>query len=769
MAPTFVSTLFSSRSGSETPFPTSSKGASFSNSTSSNTSANSNGNSSSNAQKNTLTSFRKFRASFSQSTASVTSSSSTSTSLSPPSSIDEEAEEASASNGRDGKSLKDSKSAEGLSASVPASYRCSLRPGTPLWGAVGVKLSKKNAKSTMTRSSTSGSVVVPSDTSYSSLPTQSSLHYAHIESEEYEDISPYATVTLNTLRRTLSRLSLNAPTINGRREKEGHATNSGSSPSPSLRSRSSPRLGRGSPRVMPTFRLPRMQSFSPNLRMNLGDEQEDKDFLNDAIFRSSDMYAVVDGDDTSEEEYNRGALYTSTISSVNETTTCTKSNFSSSITSSPMSRFGFSSTSSTATSSTTATDETRYAELANLISIIEHSPTLCRSPLSTAPNTPVLAQKKSFSFLSKSMSRSKLKTDTSSSPVILQSVPMARTNRNATLKKPKPMPVQQLKGELRLEKQSTNLDIPPPRPCESRSYSFPYPSTRPPPSEIKGTRLKSSRSLDDIVAVCSQTGLRMSRTQYGKMENHDMPHKYDYERKSRYTTEMANPSEMRYSYPALCTPPRTPQSRHASIEWFADIEDNLSYEGEGEEVVVACDESALMPAFLLRPVSMTIPEKEDVKKEEGVNVQVKHQSDAYDSLMDIIDSFPSPTIMTSSAFLSSSTIATSTSELSSPSSRTSNTSNPGSPSNSLWSFSQTVECSPSSSLATPASEVVSTPASSYFVGEDRRDDGAAEKIIEGSENKGKSYAKSNGGYVLASHRALTDMLQLSDRKDLGNM
>lgn len=248
-----------------------------------------------------------------------------------------------------------------------------------------------------------------------------------------------------------------------------------------------------------------------------------------------------------------------------------------------------------------------------------------------------------------------------------------------------------------------------------------------------------------------------------------MPHKYDYERKSRYTTEMANPSEMRYSYPALCTPPRTPQSRHASIEWFADIEDNLSYEGEGEEVVVACDESALMPAFLLRPVSMTIPEKEDVKKEEGVNVQVKHQSDAYDSLMDIIDSFPSPTIMTSSAFLSSSTIATSTSELSSPSSRTSNTSNPGSPSNSLWSFSQTVECSPSSSLATPASEVVSTPASSYFVGEDRRDDGAAEKIIEGSENKGKSYAKSNGGYVLASHRALTDMLQLSDRKDLGNM
>ncbi|KAK9899186.1 hypothetical protein P389DRAFT_188449 [Cystobasidium minutum MCA 4210] len=795
MAPTFVSTLFSSRAGSsDTAFPQTP--GSNSSSGSKNASASS---------RNTLTSFRKFRTSFSHPTTSLSSSTS---STPTPASIDEEEDLPRSSAAKDKTQVNDSKTSDALFASVPASYRYSLRPSTPLWSAVGARLSKKGSKTVMASPEMHSSTITTRPDE--SCPALSSLAQSIqlVQDEEDDTGSLFGTVTRNTLKRTLSRLSLNAPTImnnNGRKHRERNATSGSGS---SLRSRGSPRFGtssvsrsnsirRESPRIAsttnsPQFRLPRLQSFSPNLRFSLSDDEED------------DVPNGIDSDKRKALKVDKASVDTGGLgfahfgrSSVSSASSSKAPAYppSPSITSSPMSRFGFSSstsssgTSSTsATTSTTATDDTRYAELANLISIIEHSPTLCRSPLSnshpgTIPSTPNLERKKSSFSLSKSLSRSRLRI-VEISPILLQPAPPKRSkDREATNLVRKAGPPAALGiSHCGTEKTSAYLGIPQHKTLEARSYSFPYPSARPEASELDLLRLKSSKSLGDLyqAALCSSltpaSVPQFSRTHSSKTEYYDMlPENDDDDATNQHTLKRKLSSTSGMSYPALCTPPRTPQSRHASIEWYADIADDAIYEHE-QEAVVACDESALMPAFLLRPISMaTSCSSGDSERTRGDDIraqanegEVKPQrKDVYDSLMDIIDSFPSPTFIPSSGFSSSS--CTPVHSPSSPVSNATSTSGDSqdSPIDSIWSLRrQTVfgpAYSPLGSVATPASEVNYTPATSYFgTARDKEDGKESEEQELREEDVFKvGHEKIVSENVLASHRALTDILKCS--------
>lgn len=598
-----------------------------------------------------------------------------------------------------------------LSASVPASYRYSITSHTPLWGTVGAKLTKKNSKTNLR-----------SSTSHSNVSSIEEISHPRLRGGiEEEEVDLQGTVTRSTLRRTLSRLSLNAPTITGRKARERSATTN--STVSSLRSRSSPRVGQGSPRfsAITHFRLPRLQNFSPDLRMDLSDEPGGDDST--AVDNDVDILEDHKKLDDSYERY-----CTTTMQPLSSTVSTPT------LSSSPMTRSGFPSTSSS------ITVESRYIELANLISIIEQSPPLCRSPRTSAPNTPNVSQKRSFS-LSKSLSRSKLKT-VNSSPIQLQSVPMARFTRNGTVQQHRT----HVKSEKTGEHATDRLKLPILQSREPRSYSFPYPSVRPLPSE--GTRLKPCKSLNDLLTRASSSSLE-SRAGSTATQYYDMlvTHEHD----SKKVQE-----QQKMFYPALCTPPRTPRSRHASIvEWFADIEEN--YDGDGYnrgEEVIACDESALMPPelLLLRPISLISESSREGEED-------KKSTEAHDSLMDLIDSFPSPTFMTASTFSTTLSVSESLSPQASESEYSSSSNSvPTSPSNSLWSF-QNTNYSPSSSLATPASELVKTPASSYFEAESKMID---MKRIGGNvgdrDSNGKDAGSSVSQEVLASHQALANVI-----------
>lgn len=804
MAPGFVSTLFSSRNGDGGP-----TASSTSLSAASSTGSSSSSSTTTMDKRSTLISFRKFRSSITPSSLSSSSS-------------------PYGSNEEDTQSRKAFESKEDLSYSVPPSYsyRYSVRPSTPLWSTVGSKLTKKNSKNRLCHSYSTPSSSIPRKAENDAVPEGEVLTQSTRGRESYEsgiddvhkdehDTIPKGTVTRNSLRRTLSRLSLNAPTITGRHSRERMFTSSSfrssSSSSPRLGTTGNPPSkpttteGKESPRNIPQFRLPKLQIFSPNLRLELSDDEE----------KEEDTFGEHE-----EWKNAKGSLRSSTATYDRKSSTSSQSS-TPRIASSPMTRFGFSQSSSSSSSSSYScssssnnqnkgnNEDTRYVELANLISIIEQSPPQARSPrFVSPPNSPSLQYKKS-SF---SLRRSKLRC-VEASPIILQAAPLSRDKRNAKEEG-------KVDGIVGREFNKPVYHVPSlnvPKQLEVRSYSFPWPSFKPPLSEQ--ARLKGSRSLNDLlsihtgrdgstsqkrISIVPSNGGRSFRSFSDSIDENDGGSSNRSNDSSRITEAY---------YPALCTPPRTPRSRHASIEWFVDF---IAEEGEGiddkggsvEVQEIACDESTLMHDLLMvlgPPISL-VPsrwEKEEKRIVDATSTAAaaggeggkdKRSSEAYDSLMEIIDSFPSPTIMTSSTFpfSSSSPPATSSSSSSSTSSSSSScggisasgNSNPSSPSDSLWSFpNNTISAGSdytptSSATVTPsASESTNTPASSYFChtpaalrecvdGKEDYDEANGEAEEEETDSQGRivyrRLARKVSGNVLASHRALSDVLEMSD-------
>lgn len=609
-----------------------------------------------------------------------------------------------------------------------------MRSSTPLWGSMGSKLIKKSSS----KNDISTSSTTLQRTSSDEVPQLKN----RIEEEDYK-----GTITRSSLRRTLSRLSLNAPTITGRQTRERMFTSSSykssSSSSPKLgtiEDKSTVNDGEVSPKITSQFRLPRLQSFSPRLRLDLSDdEKEDCDNKEARRDLKSPISSSSKGGSMRSTTSNR----TAKSISIPPTPSC----------SSPTFQFVFSS--SIHSTNTAHNDETRYNELASLISIIELNPPQTRSPRISAPNTPSLTLKKSSFSLRRSI---KLK-NVATSPIISPSrtlLPHAQNTGVTVEKAPHPTISKREKAKT----QRNRLIKPPKHLVEIRSYSFPPPSIILPPSEQ--SRLKSSKSLNDLLSTHTNI-LPTKRISIVSCSNSSS---------DATCVSYSEDSMIESSFPALCTPPRTPRSRHASIEWFVDFIANEDEKVDSGIQEIACDESTLMPDILGPPISLVSSrgrvEKGGMKDgglldEGGENDYNKRSSEAFDSLMDLIDSFPSPTVMSSSTFSSSaSSSGISTSKVSSPS-------------NSLWSFQHTIisssnhQYSPSSTaLVTPISEIgnmVNTPASSYFCHTPAHDDsinvgdkeGYGIEYEEGRGKDGRSDKEVND-YVLASHIALRDVL-----------
>lgn len=393
-----------------------------------------------------------------------------------------------------------------------------------------------------------------------------------------------------------------------------------------------------------------------------------------------------------------------------------------------------------------------------MISILEQSP---RSPRGSTPSTPALSSKKS-SFSLKRSTRSKVIPTTVGRSSSRQASPSS-TNSGT---KAKDLPIATSARELSKVRNERLLQAL--EPLEVRSYSFPAPSIPPPLPEQ--ARLKPSKSLNDLLSA-KDTSSRATSRRVSIVSSSSTS--------GKTCVSYSEESMIESCYPALCTPPRTPRSRHASIEWFVDFRavDEDGKLGYVEVQEVACDESTLMPDILGPPIELLL-QKEEVQSSIGEGLDVTEEershnrsSEVYDSLMELIESFPSPTVISTSTFTTPSSPASSSGI--SPS-------NVSSPSNSLWSFQHTNTAStstysPTSTMAvvTPVSEIPRdklVPESGYFTSQ-RGGDGEDETVghkegytIEDEEGRMNLKDENLQGRVsrnvLASHRALTDVLDL---------
>lgn len=786
MAPGFVNSLFTSSRNEDQSLSLSASTTSPASSISPHSSTNT-------TTRTTLTSFRnKFRASVvTPSTLSSSTKSITNTALQDASSPDNY------SSGET-KAVHEQKSSS-LSVSMPASTSSSssfshrsstTRSGTPLWEAVSSKLSKRSNTKNNSVSSSSPALV---SSSSPSLPFEAANERnrtnlgqdrsvtAKIEDEDSN--SNKGTITRSSLRRTLSRLSLNTPTLNARQPRERMFTSSSYksilSPSPRLGCSTivndSTSSGRDSPRIPPYFRLPRLQNFSPHLRLDTTGNGD-----NDA--------GVID----SEEENNstvrdskKGTVGRNTKPPVSTYAIPKASSIPSTLTltSSPMTRFGFTSHSSQSSGNSqyyqhsqndvNVIEDLRYKELANLISILEQSP---RSPRASAPSTPSLSLKKSSFSLKRS-------TRVKNTPNTLHNSSSQRPSIGSPDLTTKNQDLLEGTADCRMTRGKSESLLKAHRLLETRSYSFPAPSIPPPLPEK--ARLKPSKSLTDLLFLQPNSSRSTSSRRVSIVSSASNT--------GKTFISYSEESMIESCYPAFCTPPRTPRSRHASIEWFVDFiavdEDEKNCGLEVQEI--ACDESTLMPDILGPPIQLVHEKKQNQKYKEGLVVngpkeeEEEHHnrsSEVYDSLMKLIDSFPSPTFGSTSKFSPTNSATTP----SSPSSCAEvSPSGASSPNTSLWSTEHAKTASITSSspisstaLVTPVSGIpkdVIISESGYLSGreddvrpvvdEEERVGNQEGYTIEDEENRRNlkedgSRRKFNGS-VLASHKALADVLALS--------